>query len=249
VVPTQRKAASFFRIALVLLNHIHASKRISSCGTPIFISRLAAGDKLAKRIYMRRRAAMKEVEYEFIPVGPMPGEREEIGSMDAVSLLKADHRKVKEMLKTAMKSQSSSEKKKLVQQICLELTVHAKIEEELVYPLLRQEDEKEAEEAELEHSLVKFMIRDLEKGSLKGVELDARIKVLNELVTHHVKEEETSALPELEKAGDIDMQDLGMRLAERKEMIMKREQRSAKRSSSRSRSKAARTSSSKRKTR
>jgi hypothetical protein len=185
---------------------------------------------------------MKEVEYEFIPVN-MPGEMEETGTMDAVSLLKADHRKVKEMLKTAMKSQSSSEKKKLVQQICLELTVHAKIEEELVYPLLRQEDEKEAEEAELEHSLVKFMIRDLEKGSLKGVELDARIKVLNELVTHHVKEEETSALPELEKAGDIDMQDLGMRLAERKEIVMQREQRAIKRSSSRSSGQAARSSS------
>jgi hypothetical protein len=185
---------------------------------------------------------MKEVEYEFIPVG-MPGEMGETGMMDAVSLLKADHRKVKDMLKKAMQSQSSSEKKKLVQQICLELTVHAKIEEELVYPLLRQEDEKEAEEAELEHSLVKYMIRDLEKGSLKGVELDARIKVLNELVTHHVKEEETSALPELEKAGDIDMQDLGLRLAERKEIVMQREQRSMKRSSSGSSSKAARSSS------
>jgi hemerythrin superfamily protein len=60
------------------------------------------------------------------------------GKTDAASLLKADHRKVEGLFAQFENSQQTEEKRKLVQQICLELIVHTKLEEEIFYPACRE---------------------------------------------------------------------------------------------------------------
>ena len=85
---------------------------------------------------------------------------------DACTLLDADHRKVKAMFKeyealTKSRAASASQKKRdLANQICLELTVHAQIEEEIFYPALREaiKDTDLLDEAEVEHASAKDLI-------------------------------------------------------------------------------------------
>jgi hypothetical protein len=118
---------------------------------------------------------------------------------DPIEIIKGDHRKVEGLFKQFEGTEDKRQKMELAKQICMELTVHAQYEEELVYPLLKQADEDTEEEAELEHELIKFMIGEIQSGSgARDKGLEPKVKVLKELVEHHVEEEEQEALPELE---------------------------------------------------
>lgn len=125
---------------------------------------------------------------------------------DAVKLLKMDHRKVKGLFVAYKLTTDRDTKKRLVQQICLELKVHAQVEEELVYPALRMIDKGDmlVEEANVEHGLVKDLVAELEYAPYRGTSYDAKVKVLQELVEHHVKEEEHDMLPKLKDVSDIE---------------------------------------------
>lgn len=141
-------------------------------------------------------------------------------SRNAIELLKHDHREV-ESLFAQMESETSDERKlELGRSICIELTVHAQIEEELFYPAAKQalpDDRKDLiGEATVEHASLKQLIADID-GSAPGDELfEARFKVLKEYVQHHVKEEEKELMPEVERT-EIDLESLGETLAERKQ--------------------------------
>ena len=110
---------------------------------------------------------------------------------DAIALLKADHRKVEGLFKRYEKSKSKSAKAKLAHEICLELSVHTTIEEELFYPGVQGAvDEEIYDEAYVEHDGAKVLIAELLKGTPEDEFYDAKVTVLSEMIKHHVKEEE-----------------------------------------------------------
>src|SRR5436190_2588707 len=109
---------------------------------------------------------------------------------DAITLLKNDHRKIEELFE---KYESARGKKAdIAKQICLELTIHTIIEEEIFYPACREAgvDSDIMNEANVEHDGAKTLIAELETGSPEDDFYDAKVKVLSEEIKHHVKEEE-----------------------------------------------------------
>ena len=119
--------------------------------------------------------------------------------MDAIKLLKEDHKKVKALFGDveALGDRATVQRRKLFQQIDQELTVHAKIEEKVFYPEFRTraengEERDEVLEAYEEHKIVKALIGELENLDPKDEKYKPKLNVLKELVEHHVKEEETT---------------------------------------------------------
>jgi hemerythrin superfamily protein len=139
---------------------------------------------------------------------------------DAVALLKADHRKVEGLFKTFEQSESADEKKELLRTIIQELTVHSLAEEQLVYPIIEERAQDKAYEAEEEHHVVEMLLSELSRANEPNEKICAKVKVLSELVQHHVKEEEGELLPILEKSG-TDLTALGEQIQQRKEQLMK----------------------------
>lgn len=142
-------------------------------------------------------------------------------AMDAIALLKADHRAVEELFEKYEASKSAAQKAKLAGQICLELSVHATIEEELLYPICEGAVEEDMlDEAYVEHDGAKQLIAELMDGSPSDEFYDAKVKVLSEMIKHHVKEEEQrDGLFAQVKASDIDTMELGARLSARKQQL------------------------------
>jgi len=143
----------------------------------------------------------------------------EIKTPDAVALLKADHRNVEELFEKYEKASGAGRKQTLAEQICMELSVHAKIEEEIFYPACEGKVEEDLlKEAYVEHDGAKLLIAEIEAGEPSDEFYDAKVKVLSEQIEHHVKEEEqrlTGMFAQARKAG-LDMDALGEQLAARK---------------------------------
>ncbi|GAB2176196.1 hemerythrin domain-containing protein [Dongia sp. agr-C8] len=143
-------------------------------------------------------------------------------NMDAVALLKADHRKVEELFEKFESARSN--KQKIAEQICMELMIHAQIEEEIFYPACtgQVEDANLVQEAYVEHDAAKVLIAEILAGGPDDDFYDAKVKVLSEMIKHHVKEEEKRAeglFAEAKDAG-LDMDALGEQLIARKEELM-----------------------------
>jgi hemerythrin superfamily protein len=141
--------------------------------------------------------------------------------MNAIELLKSDHREVEKLFQAYEDASGKSAKAKLAQQICLELCVHATIEEEIFYPEVREAVEEDLmDEAQVEHDGAKVLIAEIMAGEPGEEFFDAKVKVLSEEIKHHVKEEEQpDGIFAQAKKGGIDLADLGMRLAARKEEL------------------------------
>ncbi|WP_309644865.1 hemerythrin domain-containing protein, partial [Phenylobacterium sp.] len=131
---------------------------------------------------------------------------------DAVALLKADHRKVEELFAHFEAAKADGKKKALAEQICMELTIHTKIEEDIFYPACEGAvDEDLLKEAYVEHDGAKVLIAEIEAGGPDDAFYEAKVKVLSEMIEHHVKEEEQRVegmFAQAKKAG-LDMEDLG----------------------------------------
>jgi hypothetical protein len=143
--------------------------------------------------------------------------------LDAVALLKADHRKVEDLFAKFEKTKAADKKQRLAQEICTELTVHTLIEEEIFYPACRGEIKDETvSEAYVEHDGAKMLIAELEAGSPEDDFYDAKMKVLSEEIKHHVKEEEmrSEGMFAQAKAAGLDLEDLGARMAARKKELI-----------------------------
>lgn len=140
---------------------------------------------------------------------------------EATALLRADHKLVDGLFAEYEKARSSTKKQQLVNQICTELSVHAQVEEEIFYPAVKAalKDKELIPEATVEHSAVKDLIAQIEGAEPDGEMYDAKIKVLSEYVKHHVKEEHNEIFPKA-KSSQLDMLELGARLAERKAELM-----------------------------
>ena len=144
-------------------------------------------------------------------------------TMDAVTLLKDDHRRVEKLFDSYEKAGDSRRKQTLAQQICVELTIHTIIEEEIFYPACKGEidDEDRLEEAYVEHDGTKVLVSELSQGEPSDEFFDAKVKVLAEMVKHHVREEErrSEGLFAMAKQAGLDLEELGHRLMERKEEL------------------------------
>jgi hypothetical protein len=144
--------------------------------------------------------------------------------MDAVALLKADHRKVEELFEKFEKAKGSDRKQALAKKICTELVVHTLIEEEIFYPACAEaiDDEELLGEAYVEHDGAKVLIAELIEGEPAQEFYDAKVKVLSEMIEHHVEEEEKrgEGLFAKAKAAGLDMDELGARMAARKKALM-----------------------------
>ena len=143
--------------------------------------------------------------------------------MDGLQLLASDHRKVEDLFETFEAASGASAKEKLVRQICTELKVHTQIEEEIYYPAIRGKvEEADLDEAYVEHDSAKLLINELEAAEPDESYYDAKVKVLSELIEHHVKEEEKQRdnLFQQTRAADIDLDALGAQLAARKEELL-----------------------------
>ncbi|MGW0801601.1 hemerythrin domain-containing protein [Nonomuraea sp. NPDC002799] len=142
--------------------------------------------------------------------------------MDAIVLLKEDHKTVEELFKRFEKAgeRAHVEKRKIVDSITKELVAHAYIEEEVFYPAARAkvpETNAHVLESVEEHHVVVWMLSELKDLDPADERFTAKVTVLIENVRHHVEEEEKDWFPQVREAmGRKELQELGERMAKAK---------------------------------
>jgi hypothetical protein len=139
---------------------------------------------------------------------------------DAIALLKEDHRKVEELFEQFEKARGDGRKQALAQEICLELSVHTALEEEIFYRACEGKVEEDLlKESYVEHDAAKLLVAEISSAEGESDEFfDAKVKVLREQIEHHVKEEEKRETGVFAQArdADLDLDALGEQLAARK---------------------------------
>jgi hemerythrin superfamily protein len=172
----------------------------------------------------RSRSATRPVRRTTRPNRSARTTRKSGGKRDAIALLKSDHQEVSAFVQkyeSGKDRSRDSAKKALAEKICRELTVHATIEEEILYPAIAEQVEDAVdlvEEARVEHSSVKSLIRQIQESEPGDAQYDAKVTVLGEYVKHHVKEDEGKIFPRMRKSG-VDLTALGQQLAARKNTL------------------------------
>ncbi|WP_120994810.1 hemerythrin domain-containing protein [Stutzerimonas urumqiensis] len=149
--------------------------------------------------------------------------------MNAIELLKQDHERVKDMLNklTETGERAVKTRTELLEKIEQEISLHTRIEEEVLYPALRQEGDKEevkmTHEAKEEHRAVDdLVLPDLLKTDVGSLEFSGRAKVLKELMEHHIEEEESEMFPMCEKTFDAKrLEEMGQQMADLKKSLKK----------------------------
>jgi len=138
---------------------------------------------------------------------------------NALSMLKEDHAKVKQLFDEF--EEKSSSKADILDEILQELKVHAAVEEQLFYPVLRQtikDEEGIMDEADEEHHVAKLLIAELDNMEGDEDNWEAKAIVLAENISYHIKEEEDKIFKEARKA-PIDLGTLGEQMAQLKEKL------------------------------
>ncbi len=147
---------------------------------------------------------------------------------NAITLLKEDHDKVKDLL-TQLKETTNrgvKTRQELVEKIVLELTIHTKIEEDVFYPAFQAAAEKVDQrvmiaEANEEHRVVDFEMPRLQKADPSTDEFTGHAKVLKELVEHHIEEEEKEMFPMAKKLlSKEELEELGAAMEAEKKKLM-----------------------------
>jgi len=158
----------------------------------------------------------------------MSQQQQNATAKDAVALLTSDHDKVKKLFREFEKCDASHQglKHDLAQQICMDLTIHAQIEEEIFYPAFKesirsQKDEHLYYEALEEHHVVDLVMPEIKSTDSDSEEFAAKAKVLKDLIEHHAEEEEKQMFPKAKKLfGSAELRDLGEQLQQRKDEMM-----------------------------
>lgn len=119
--------------------------------------------------------------------------------MDALDMLMEDHRQVEELFAQAEQTEDEKKKQRIFEQISTALTMHMHVEETALYPALEQHEELKdlALEANEEHRQVKTLMREIENLADGSERFDAKLKVMQENIEHHVEEEETEMFPQM----------------------------------------------------
>lgn len=144
------------------------------------------------------------------------------GRDDAISLMKADHREV-ERLFGEFEHAREARQRDIAAQICQALRTHMTIEEEIFYPAFLEatEDKDLHHEAEIEHAGAKHLIGEIESTGSGDDHFEARVTVLQEMIKHHVKEEEQrGGMFSKAQSSDMDLTQLGRQMRERKLELM-----------------------------
>ena len=145
---------------------------------------------------------------------------------DAIALLTTQHREVEAMFKQfeELSDRAKASKRKITDKICNALIMHTTIEEEIFYPATREaskgeeETEDMVDEAVVEHASAKDLIAQIQEMDPDDELYDAKVKVLSEMIEHHVEEEEKEMFPKTRKL-KLDMQALGQEMKARQEEI------------------------------
>ena len=137
---------------------------------------------------------------------------------DACTLLDTDHQKVERLFTEYQSAPNAAKKSQLAQEICMELVVHATIEEEIFYPafLAATRDDELVQEAQHEHQEAKDLIAEIEDGD----KIDPLMARLQKAIEHHVNEERTEMFPKARKAASMDLVALAVQLEARKKELM-----------------------------
>lgn len=148
-----------------------------------------------------------------------PGGGEKV--MDATDLLQRDHRQVESWLHACDSLSDEQQKSELIQKICMALTVHAQIEEEIFYPRVRAEigEPGLVQDALQQHGEVKQMVSEIEQRQARGQDCTEQLEALRQAVLHHVQEEERELFP-MARNAEIDLFALGGELATRRSELM-----------------------------
>ena len=141
-------------------------------------------------------------------------------STNAIALLEADHAKVKKLFKEFERlhdDEDDDAAEQVAKQICNELTIHATIEEEILYPEVRAAtgDDDMMDEADVEHASAKELIAQIQSAGPGDDKYADKVIVLGEYIDHHVKEEEGEMFPKAKKA-KLDLVEIGARMLARK---------------------------------
>jgi len=147
-------------------------------------------------------------------------------TVDAVELLTKQHREVEDLFEQFEKlgDNAKAKKKQLANQICQALIMHTMIEEEIFYPATRAAGEEQEEtedmidEAVVEHASAKDLIAQIQEMDPEDDLYDAKVKVLSEMIDHHVEEEEKEMFPKTRKL-KLDLKVLGQEMKARQEEI------------------------------
>ncbi|WP_201190169.1 hemerythrin domain-containing protein [Pseudomonas fluorescens] len=150
--------------------------------------------------------------------------------MNAIDLLKADHEKVKAILTQLSESTDRALKKRsdLLGKLEMEISIHTRLEEEILYPAFKEAGGKEQDvmyfEAKEEHRTVdSLVLPDLKQTDPGTPEFAGRVKVVKELLEHHIEEEETEMFPQAKKLlGKAKLDELGQQMEKMKADHMKK---------------------------
>lgn len=142
-------------------------------------------------------------------------------AVDPIKLLMDDHKEVhllfQQYMKMAEKKAKADQRQPLAEKICMLLTIHSAAEEEIFYPQARGAgvDAALLDEAEVEHASCKEIIDQILAMDANDALYDAKVKVLSEYITHHVKEEEGELFPKCAKSS-MDLPEIGAQITRRK---------------------------------
>jgi len=158
-----------------------------------------------------------------MPAAPRP--RAKPSRFDAIEMLKADHIAIKKLFiafhQLSDRSNTEGERRAVAERVCMELTVHAQIEEEIFYPAVRAAigDDALIDQAEVEHGSARELITEISSMKPGDPQFDAKVLVLGKHIDAHVEEEHSQIFPKAKKA-KMDLKSLGARLASRKAKLM-----------------------------
>ena len=142
--------------------------------------------------------------------------------MDAIKLLKKDHKEVNALFAKfeALTERAHKSKRMIADKICMELTAHAMIEEKIFYPAVKRASEgvkDDVLEAFEEHAIVKRLVAEIKAMSEEDERFDAKVTVLMELVRHHVEEEADELFPKVKKLIDAaELESMGEKMEQLK---------------------------------
>ncbi len=143
---------------------------------------------------------------------------------NALDLLKEDHQKVQKMFTAFSRLKEKGDpidKENLVEETCLELLVHADLEEQVFYPAVRKaiHDPELMNEAKVEHGETRELIAQIQEMEAADELYNAKVTVLGEYVVHHIREEEDAMFPRILQSR-LDLDELGDRMLARKEALL-----------------------------
>jgi hemerythrin superfamily protein len=141
--------------------------------------------------------------------------------MDALQLLRDDHRKVKDLFRQFSEAEDGSTRKAIADEAVAELMIHSQLEEDVFYPAMRREGMAElVNHSEEEHHAAEMIMDDLIGTDARGTLLEARFQVLIDMVNEHMTEEESQMFPRAAELGMARLESIGDRLQETRQRLL-----------------------------